>query len=288
MCLPDLRIRNERVDPKLESFDLARLLYLGGASERAEKVALLIKLGQLGQPRMDRLDLLVAVKEELETDLIKGESLRTVSNRISGLQMFIKFIDQSQQDCLLKNLETRFLDYAEYLFHRSYRRSPDLKKQSAYDIAAVLAGLLNKVLDIPKSVSLISRTRLKNTSWAQRAVGRTADKQNLEDTFQLGQFLIDVVDGLTIKSIRGRLPLTIPIREGLVDGNEVKLIPNVVRDVPQSTFYSPRRVLGHSSCSAGADDFLGANWYEQEASHEFEARAFQIPAEWRGLDRSSL
>ena len=50
-----------------------------------------------------------------------------------------------------------------------------------------------------------------------------ADKQNLADTFKMGQFLLDLVSGITINTVYSYLPLRIPIRAGLVKNNEIIL-----------------------------------------------------------------
>lgn len=226
MILPDMLVKypRESISPGHGSrSDLKRFLYRGGASRRSNEVFQQISRGDLGDPQQDRLDLLRAIKEELEDRLYSGQSLNSVPHYLNTLTGFLRFLDDREYSFSLSNLEANYLEYSEYLFFRCRKKGEGLSQRSAYTHAATLSTIFGSILSIPESVRLINRTRLRSVQGSKKAVSKGAEKQNLEATFKQGNFLVDLVINLSKDSVYGPLPLRIPLRAGLIDGDEVLL-----------------------------------------------------------------
>lgn len=203
--------------------DLTRFLYRGGASLRANLAFKRIADGVLWEPQMERLELLQAVKEELENRLHAGQSANSVPHYLATLTGFLRFLDEGQCSFSLAKLEFNFLEYAEYLFIKSRSKGSKLSSKSAYTKAATLSSIFGSILGIPNTVRLVNRTRLRSGKGGAKAVSRSAEKQNLEAAFKQGNFLVDITEGLSKEAIYGPLPIKIPVRAGLIEGDEVLL-----------------------------------------------------------------
>lgn len=240
--LPDLWIRHSKIDPKRLRFNLTRFAYVGGAAAKADKKLMeAIAKGKYGRPRVERVAVLSAIKEDLEAQLIGGIRLSTVISALDNIKRFFQFVDDQKRPCGFADVQGFFLDWAEFLFQRSRKKRPEITPASAYGFAVGVSGILDRIFEYHPSVGLMTKTRLAYKKKAKKALGRTAEKQNLEATFRMGHFLFDLVAGLTRESIYGPLPLIIPIRSGLVNGDQIRLWPGyepgewVLKDLNEMT-----------------------------------------------------
>lgn len=216
--IPDLRINHESLLKSPYRSDLKRFIYVGGASCDAKRDAGLVELGEL---RIERLDLVVAIRDEIEADLIMGRSPDSVLSLLSTLKKFFVYVDVNGLFCDVDNLESNYLDYSEYLFMQAYGEKPSVKKSTAYGLVSQLSSLFGKILGIPQATALYTRTRHRYKKSSKRAVGKTAEKQNLEKTFKAGRFLTSLIEGITKDKVLGNLPMVVPVQGGLVKGDEV-------------------------------------------------------------------
>ena len=90
--------------------DLTRFLYRGGASLRSNLAFKIIAEGTLGEPQATRLELLQAVKEELESRLYAGQSENSVPHYLATFMGFVRFLDEGQHSFSLAKLEFIFLE----------------------------------------------------------------------------------------------------------------------------------------------------------------------------------
>ncbi|MEN1648921.1 hypothetical protein AAIH51_36040, partial [Pseudomonas aeruginosa] len=97
-----------------------------------------------------------------------------------------------------------------HLLQSSNRVALSFCNRPAYGRAVILSALFGSILNIPTTVRLVNRTRLKPFPRAKKSVNRTVEKQSLEATFKQGNFLVDLVSGLSIEAVHGPLPLIIP------------------------------------------------------------------------------
>lgn len=224
--LPDLKVRHDEMPENTSRADLKRFLYIGGAASNAKYVASHIKQGELGKPKLERLELLLAIKEQLETNLIIGKSIHSVKGLLDVLTLLFKFLDKHDLPATRKELESNYILYSEYLFREVHKSDSRISLRSAHGYAQKLSAFFGDMLDVPYAGRLIFKTRLRYKQRPKKAVNKTAEKQNLESTFQLGGFLVDLIMGLTKESILGELPIRIPIRGSIVENNHILLFAN--------------------------------------------------------------
>lgn len=193
--VPDLRIRHSNIPENAPlASNLNQYISIDGNQLRDE----------------GRLNLLTSVKDQFEASLTKGCSYETVRSDLYHFKSFMEFIDCNAQSCNLDDLETLYLSYSEILFQSVTRKK--IKPSNAYNKAKRLSNLFGSILDIPASVSLLKRSRISAPKSAKKAIGKSAEKQNLADTFKLGEFLVDIVMGLTKDAILGEFPLQLKTR----------------------------------------------------------------------------
>lgn len=245
--LPDLRVRHDNVGSKAR-FDLRRFLYIRPYASNGKALDprwFFRRIEQSGShpEKLHRLALVLEIKEFFEMRLVSGWSLATVEGDLAGLQLFFDFCDHNGCDVTLDNLVEAYLEYCEYLFLRCNATPPELKKTTAFKYSSTLSTIFGEILGIPASIALVKRTRLVCPPSSKKAVGRVADKQNLEDTCNMGRFLIALAKGISVNSVLGPLPLRIPFQNPLGEYIEVVINLNKTRVVHDAALYDPRENL---------------------------------------------
>lgn len=231
--LPDLRIKHKGIKEKAR-YDLRRFLYprpysKNGKALDARWFFRMIDEGALGPAKMERLELVIAIKEVIEFKLARGGATASTDSYLAVLQLFFDFCHNNSKFITIENVEEIYLEYCEYLFQKSHIKHPFLSKKAAYGYGTKLSNLFGEILEIPVGIELIGRSRLSNPETAIKAVSKVANKQNLEDTAKMGGFLVDLISGITIDKIYGDLPFSVSIRDGLVENNEISLNLNVFK-----------------------------------------------------------
>jgi len=212
--LPDLVVRDKNGQPLAKAkIDLSRFLVVGGAGEhiRAFNRRGGVLGGEYGPTQWCRVEVMLRIKEVLETALIAGESPRSADNKFNCLKDFISFVDFAELRCSMDSLEHDYLGYAEHLFQK-YSKKTRADMRRGYDYVSRLGRLLSQVLDFSARQSLLYRTRWRVPKSVKKSVGKAAEKQNLENTFVFGGFLICLIESLTPQAILGKMPLSVPIR----------------------------------------------------------------------------
>lgn len=223
--LPDLRVQHKKTKNQ-HRFDLRRFLYVpprARSGKTLSAVCFVPKIYQEGlrPDKLERLSLLIKIKEYFEENLEGGYSVNSQKTYLSTLQYFFNFFNQNERSVTLDNIEDSYYEYCEHLFQLCNRKPPELKKMTAYHYGFNLSKIISNITELPKGMEPIKRTRLLHPKAMKTSVSREADKQNLEDTQMMGSFLVDLVSGITVKKVLGELPLRVTLREGLVDNNEI-------------------------------------------------------------------
>ena len=231
--IPDLTFPQARFGKRETPWNLQCLLYRGGGAANAGKVADLIQSGVLGDPMLERLDLVVAVHVVLSGRLAGGLSQKGQAGVIESLRAFFAWADQTNRLLSLDEAVTAYLQWAEALLHR-VQVLHDLKMGSAYHIALRVGSVLDGVLD--RAVPLCGLTRLRKSSPRKAARSVPAEKQNLAWTFAFGHLLQDICDGLPVAAVWGPLPVRIALRTGgeLVESSGLKSPHKTSRQTPLS------------------------------------------------------
>lgn len=240
---------------KMETpWDLRRFLYRGGAGMEANLVGNMIDAGELGQPLVERIELVWQIHEVLANALGRGAKRKTVDSCISNLVRFFKWEDETGARLELESVEHSYHSWADMLLER-VRVGRGLSEVTAYSYASVVGRIVDRVLG--RSSPVIKATRLRRPKSGSRAVSSSADKQNLEETFAFGHLLIDIADALNLQAIWGPLPVTIPLRNGQILEEWSGTIPRSPRKV--SDYKCTRQAKYNAKCSAKARSIYEAD-----------------------------
>lgn len=193
-------------------WDLRILLYKGGAQAPQRTVFNRIAAGDLGRPIVERIELVRRLHEAMTARLVGGGSEETAFGTLKHLRDLFGWADQGEHHLSLETIETTFRHWCDFLLHRVRLRA--IKQPSTYNHACDVSSVLDDALE--RSQPLILTTRLRMPKRGLRAVGITADKQNLADTFAFGHLCIDIIKSTPVEAIWGPLPLPIRLRSGTV------------------------------------------------------------------------
>lgn len=210
--LPDLTFPGVSFGVNEKHWDLRPWLYRGGAKAKTKDVFSMIEAGKLGLPIAERMELVRRIRETLLNYLQCGGQRSTVHHYMWKVRLFFQWADENANTLLsLSTVEQAYRDWCDALVHRA-RVGRELSERSAHTYAQHVGCLLDRVLE--RGRPLVRSTQLKLPKTSPRALSPKADKQNLEQTFAFGHFLMDLADGLTVNAIWGPLPLHIPLRNG--------------------------------------------------------------------------
>lgn len=224
LLIPDLRFSTVMYGPKETEWDLRPLLYKGGATFHSKKAAERIASGNLGNPQLDRLDLVKKLHDEIQADLNMGGSRETALSRINHLRLFFGWADRNDRSMNINCAVEAYCAWADSLTHRvriertSINRKCSLDRKpitmnSAYAYCASVGTLLDRILE--RRTNVIELTRLIRPNGRKAAIGSKAEKQSLEHTFKFGNLLQDICDTLTVKTVlENPLPIQIKLRSG--------------------------------------------------------------------------
>lgn len=211
--LPDLSFPDVIFGAREMPWDLRCLIYKGGAGANARKVGAMIDAGELGQPLVERIELVRQIHEVITNFLGRGGRRATAVTTIERLRAFFRWADETGNFLDLGTVENSYMHWTDALLHRA-RVGDGLSNNSAYSSGSVVGWVLDRMLG--RSKPIIRTTRLRHKRSSSRAVSAKADKQNLSDAFEFGHFLLDIADGLGLDTIWGPLPVRIPLRNGKV------------------------------------------------------------------------
>lgn len=209
--LPDLTFPDVKQGKSETPWDLRPMLYKGGAGALTNKVAVMIAAGKLGPPLVERIELVEKIHEEIHAALTAGGRKETANASITHLRVFFKWADSAGNSLRLDTVARIYVHWSDHLLHR-VRVTKGLSEESAYNAGRTVGGMLDKVLE--RGSSIIKTTRLATPPRRRRVRSVEADKQNLQETFAFGYMLLDTMDGLSLDSLWGALPVRIPLRTG--------------------------------------------------------------------------
>jgi site-specific recombinase XerD len=222
LAIPDLTFRNVQYGRTETKWDLRPLLFRGGAGARSNLVAAQIDNGLFRAPVEERIPLVAKIHEYIEGRLASGGSRGSAGITITRLRQFFSWADSEGKIIDLESAEHTFIEWTDHLLYR-VTVLRDIKEIHAYQVAVAVAKVLDDTLELRKG--LLAKTRLRRRGRTTSALGTNADKQNLEQTFAFGHALLDIADSLSIKAIRGTLPVRITFRSGHVHEEWLKLKP---------------------------------------------------------------
>lgn len=192
-------------------WDLAPLLYSGGAGAKVKTVRSEVTSGAYGDPLLERFELVKGLHECLTDDLAGGGSRFSANNKIGALRKFFQWVDQCGYPLGMDTVAEAYLGWTENLLQR-HRVEGYLTAQSLYDAASLVATMLDRVLG--RSSTLLYSTRIRKPRGKGRMKNASADKHSLARSFAFGHLLTDVCESLSYDATTGRLPVLVSLRSG--------------------------------------------------------------------------
>ncbi len=223
IVVPDLLVKHVSFEGREVPWDLKIFMYQGGSAKHARFFERAIQAGELGQPLLERLDLVVKIHEFICDRTAAGEPRLSTAGLLRSLRLFFKFADEECPLLTLETLEDCYLQWTASLRYRvrikgaaSFKR--DRKSQRltirsanyyASNVGQIVDAVLGRATGIMQHAGLAVRNQRKSVSGVQ------SEKQSLSDTFTFGHMLQDICDALTIDVINNSaLPLEINLRNG--------------------------------------------------------------------------
>ncbi|MBB5502341.1 hypothetical protein HDG37_006577, partial [Paraburkholderia sp. MM5384-R2] len=208
--IPDLTFPSAIFTDRQIPWDLQYMLYPNAARLSPREFSRIDKR-LLGPIIMERLPLVLKLKELLEEQLVVGTSQRTVQTYLYCLRYFYRWADDIGRSPTLASARVDFLDWTEYLLQQ---RATGVLGRTFYPYAANVGHVFELLLDTPVRLLRQSRIRRRDAVRTSSVLGRDADKQNISESFAFGHMLLDLSDALTVEAIEGTLPVRIPFRTG--------------------------------------------------------------------------
>jgi hypothetical protein len=212
VVIPDLTFPMVDYGKQETPWDLRVLIYKGGANGNPKTVFNQIASGELGGPLIERIRLVARIHEAITARLVGGGSTDTAASTLNNLRTFFAWADGRGLLVSLDTVEDAYRNWCDFLQNRV--RLKEIKGVSVYMQAGNVSSILDAALE--RSQPLIKTTNLRHRKRSKRAVGISADKQNLADTFAFGHFCLDIIDGLTLEAVYGSLPVKIRLRNGQI------------------------------------------------------------------------
>lgn len=211
----NLTFTNILLGPRQTPWDLKVLLYQGAASIRRNEVMEAIDEGRCGSLRKDRIPFILKIHELFATFIAKGLSQATIINHLTVLWRFYTWVDKNSMPITNETVTDTFRAWTEYLSAR-VRNDKDISPRSAYKEACNLANLIARALNLQGSIpgrNLLLLTRMRPPQKKKKVLSTKVDKQNLIKTFEFGNILTKICNGLDLQTVRGELPIKIEINE---------------------------------------------------------------------------
>ncbi|WP_146043295.1 MULTISPECIES: site-specific integrase [unclassified Pseudomonas] len=209
--IPELTLPRVKIGINSYSWDMRRLLYIGGAEIRHDLVADAIDRGTLGTVSPERLDLVRKLHAVIAGKLTAGGSQETTKTQLQSIREFFRWADRKNYTLSLPTAQVAYIHWTDALFH-CWQVTKTLAQRTAYTKGRVVGQLLDHALG--RTTPMIELTRLKEPKRRKAVQTIQSDKQCLESAFAFGRLLQDICDGMTLSAIWGPRPVRIPLQSG--------------------------------------------------------------------------
>ncbi|NWD69383.1 site-specific integrase [Pseudomonas gingeri] len=194
-------------------YDFIVLTRLGGANTPRNLFPQFMQTESNKARMLLRFPFVKLMHECLLSDLARGIRQPTVVTRIRAIFIFYSWVDSKAEDITIDNVDTIFSAWTEELLYRVNIKK-DLKHMTAYRYAKHLDRLIARIQNT--RVGPLHKTRLSAESQKKGILGTQADKQNLQQSFEYGNLLLELSENLSYEAIIQPLPLFIRLTNGQV------------------------------------------------------------------------
>lgn len=186
------------------------LLYKGAASDTIKAFIKKAPINSYGPPRTARVTLLKKLHSTMLADFVSGGSRYTLRFRMRVLKNLYSWADSLDYELTEENIEQVYVEWTAHLQHKQ-RILKKIKYDTAYNDAAVVGHLLNATLD---TYGIHKKSRIRGVKKRKKVLSSKADKQVIEDTFQLGCLATDICNSLTELTVKDRPPFKLEFKGG--------------------------------------------------------------------------
>lgn len=160
----------------------------------------------------DRLPFIEAITNQINFEIIRGASSATINTYCCELNVFMKWVDKNNIILSInpEDLKTIYLAYDEYCYIRCWGKK-EITQQTAYANVHNISQHFSKLLELPphRNFRYLSRVIKSYSPSQKKSLSRTAEKQHLGNSRELGYYCVDIADAIDIEAIYGRIPITI-------------------------------------------------------------------------------
>lgn len=211
MSLPSLKFSSLISGPRETPPDLIRWLYKGGAVTKPYELAQSIVEGILGELLMERVELVVAIHQIIDSKLAGGGSQTTAHNQIKEINRFFIWVDEVDASLFIDNISENYIRWTELLLYRCNVKK-EISEGAVYDSASKVGNIFDSVLGRQKPI--LHLTRVTKPGAKRKSQGQILETQNLRETFEFGHLLQDICDGLSLEVIWGGFVAQIQRKNG--------------------------------------------------------------------------
>jgi hypothetical protein len=198
--IPSLKIEGMALGPDTAEIDLRLLLYEGGSSLNRRWDLKRLDSGELGQLILARLPIVLAIHKYWQDALVsRSLSESSIKGDWYCIKLLVRFADETKTPFILSNAAQLYLSWASHL---SAQRG--LSQGTKYDAAMTVARVIGQILGV-EAKKLQWKTKIRKP----KSLGSSNAKENLQQTRDFVQLMLQTIEKLPAEVIYGPLPVNL-------------------------------------------------------------------------------
>lgn len=194
--------------------NLRYLLYVGGAKSNLRSVDKLIDTGRLGVPQISRVQL-VSIFHTFFERRFQSFSRTSIAGEVFSLRRFYTDCDRLGINLTLNNVCDCYERFSLELWDSVLTGKCAVSATTAYELDGQVLNVIQGALELPAGV-LISSFKYAELRRRGFIKAFKIDKSDLDEGFQFGADLLDVIDSFSLDSCLGELPLQLKFANGKI------------------------------------------------------------------------
>lgn len=190
------------------------LLYVGGADTNQRAVISKIESGQLGEPRLPRQHL-VSIFHSYFERRFQTCTRTSIFSEVFSLRKLYTEYDKLGMDLTADNVGVCYEAYSRNLWDQVLKGVCSMSAETAYSQDADIRYIIQGALEMPEGLlrTAFSYSELRRRGLAGRM---KVDKSDLNDSFEFGADVLNVIDAFSLEACLGELPIKIRHSDGSI------------------------------------------------------------------------
>ncbi len=189
---------------------LRSLLYKNGPSCRVSSFDAELVNGQFGSVIQERLPLVVAIHQVLNSYVSSGGSKSTLKNRVLHVREFYTYCEQLGRNATHATACELYCSWVDEIYDQLRRKGGN--ETAVYGKATSLASLLGEATDLGRAL-FVCKSGLTSPRKSRGGMLQI-DKQDLQATKKFVQDLLDIRSALGASAFQQKLPVSIKFQDG--------------------------------------------------------------------------